>query len=659
MRPLTSILAAGAAITALGSWSLPAAAGAAPTAAPAAAPSAAAAAAGAARCATSPRQITFTRKARSKNGRVSWKAPKSPKSRSGLTYRVSVNGTRVAQTRSRSVRIAVKLRRRYRVSVAVVRNGRVQASRCRGTRTITARVLPPSTPKNLRATVAGGTAQLRWTGSRSGDGKLAGYRVFRDGRTVKQVKARRYSIAVSASRSATLSVRAVDTGGRMSKAATITVGANATPTVGSKAPTRGPKAPARAPKATASDEAPSAPTNLRGLVVTDSSVGLSWDASKPGGGRVVGYRVFRDGKTLGQTAQTQMDVPRLATVQAYTFTVVAVDNQGRTSAPSDPLTISTNPPPPSTGGLHAFLLASTGSSFEDFRRNYTKIEAIHPAYFECNRGTAAIQGKDDPQITQFAKVRQVQVFARFDCQSTATLNTILNDPATRATWLQTVVDTAVDNGYDGINLDFEAGAAANRDAMSSFVSELAGRLHAVGKKLAVDVSAKGADVANHPRSTFYDYNAIAAAADLVFVMNWGIHWTTSAPGPLADMPWVQSVVAYVNSLPNRQKYIMGAPMYGMDWVNGGGTGNPATALEWADIAALAARTGATPSFHPSAREVTFSYTDVSGAPHQVWALDSAAVLERLRMYKANGYGIGVWRLGREDQALWNDPLLAG
>ncbi|MEA2248469.1 MAG: hypothetical protein QOH46_2998, partial [Solirubrobacteraceae bacterium] len=376
-------------------------------------------------------------------------------------------------------------------------------------------------------------------------------------------------------------------------------------------------------------------------------------------GRIVGYRVFRDGKALGQTAATQMDVPRLATVQAYTFTVVAVDNRGRISAPSDAFTISTNPPPPSTGGLHAFLLASTGSSFEDFKARYRQIGAIHPTYFECNRGTAAIQGKDDPQITQYAKVRQVEVYARFDCQSTATLETILNDPATRATWLQTIVDSALNNGYDGINLDFEAGAASNRDAMSSFVTELAGRLHAVGKKLAVDVSAKNADVLNHPRSSFYDYNAISAAADVVFVMNWGIHWATSAPGAIAGMPWVQSVVSYVNTLPNREKYVMGAPMYGMDWANGGGAANPAKALEWADVAALAASLGVAPSFHPTAREVTFSYTDPAGTPHEVWALDSAAILERMRLYRANGYGLGVWRLGREDQALWNDPLLAG
>jgi spore germination protein YaaH len=222
-----------------------------------------------------------------------------------------------------------------------------------------------------------------------------------------------------------------------------------------------------------------------------------------------------------------------------------------------------------------------------------------------------------------------------------------------------MVDSSVANGYDGINLDFEAGAASNRGAMSSFVAELAGRLHAVGKKLAVDVAAKTADVPDHPRSTFYDYQAIAASADVVFVMNWGIHWATSAPGALADMPWVQDVVSYVNTLPDRQKYVMGAPLYGMDWPNGGGTANPAKALEWSDVAALAASVGAPLELHPTAREVTFSYTDPAGVKHDVWAMSSAAVLERMRLYKANGYGLGVWRLGKEDQALWNDPLLAG
>jgi spore germination protein len=172
------------------------------------------------------------------------------------------------------------------------------------------------------------------------------------------------------------------------------------------------------------------------------------------------------------------------------------------------------------------------------------------------------------------------------------------------------------------------------------------------------VSPKTADDPKHPRSGFYDYPALAASADVVFVMAWGIHWSTSAPGPIADMPWVEKIVAYVNTLPNRHKYVMGAPLYGMDWVGNGGPSNPATALEWSKVTARARSVGAGLSFHPTAREAHFSYTDAQGRPHQVWAQSAGAVAERVALFRANGYQVGFWRLGEEDQVLWSHPLLA-
>ena len=162
-------------------------------------------------------------------------------------------------------------------------------------------------------------------------------------------------------------------------------------------------------------------------------------------------------------------------------------------------------------------------------------------------------------------------------------------PALRGAWLATIVDQALAHDYDGINLDFETGAPTDRAAFTSFVTELAARLHGIGKKLAVDVSAKTADDPSHPRSGLYDYPAIAAEADIVFVMAWGIHWATSEPGPIADMPWLRAVVHYVNTLPDREKYVMGTPLYGMDWPRASGPGAPAKALEWADVVSLSAR----------------------------------------------------------------------
>jgi spore germination protein YaaH len=328
------------------------------------------------------------------------------------------------------------------------------------------------------------------------------------------------------------------------------------------------------------------------------------------------------------------------------------------SAPSKPLTVTTNPPAPTRGTMHAFLLASTGRSFEDFRAHYQQIGAVHPTYFHCNRSTAAIEGKDDPLITEFALVRQVEVYARFDCQSAATLHRILTEPALRQTWLDAMTNAAVQYRYTGINLDWETGRPEDRGRNSAFVADLAARLHAAGKKLAVDVSAKFKDDPEHPRSGIYDYRAIAASADHVFVMAWGIHWATSAPGPTADWPWVQKVVSYVNTLPLRARYIMGAPLYVMDWPNGGGPSNPATAYEWSTAVDIARQHGVTPVYDPVAHEMHYSYTD-AGVPHEAWGMNAATVTQRMRLYRANGYQIGVWRLGEEDQALWSDPIVSG
>ena len=101
-------------------------------------------------------------------------------------------------------------------------------------------------------------------------------------------------------------------------------------------------------------------------------------------------------------------------------------------------------------------------------------------------------------------------------------------------------------------------------------------------------------------------------------MNWGWHWATSAPGAPDDMELSRRVADYVASMPNRSRFVLGTHLYGMDWPNGGGPANEATALEYADVQALIARYGAKPVLDPQADSWVFSYTDAAGVPHEVW-----------------------------------------
>ncbi|WP_411278324.1 glycosyl hydrolase family 18 protein, partial [Gaiella sp.] len=277
-------------------------------------------------------------------------------------------------------------------------------------------------------------------------------------------------------------------------------------------------------------------------------------------------------------------------------------------------------------------------------------------YFDCV-SDGSFRGRDDPLVTGWARLRGIRVHARWNCQSTATLTRILRDAAVREATISGIVSSVVSNGYDGANIDFEAGAAADRDVYTTFIRDLAARLHGEGKQISIDVSAKFKDVRNHPRSTFYDYDALSQHADVILVMAWGIHWATSTPGAIDDLPWVVKVADYVAARPRRDRFVLGFGLYGFDWAQGGGSAHPGTPLEHEDIVALAARVGATTTVDPTAQAPTFRYIEADGTPHEVWYVDAVSLNLRLEVARSRGLNIALWRLGREDRAIWSLPAI--
>jgi spore germination protein YaaH len=145
------------------------------------------------------------------------------------------------------------------------------------------------------------------------------------------------------------------------------------------------------------------------------------------------------------------------------------------------------------------------------------------------------------------------VLARVNCQDGTVLHSILTDPAIRASWLSALTNLASANGYEGLNIDFESGFPTDSAALTSFASELASDLHASGRKLSMEVSAKYYNLTTG-RGGFYNYTNLALSPmDYVFVMDWGLHWGISAPGGMDDLPWATKVADYVAKQPNLAK----------------------------------------------------------------------------------------------------------
>ncbi|WP_236347683.1 starch-binding protein, partial [Paenibacillus plantiphilus] len=83
------------------------------------------------------------------------------------------------------------------------------------------------------------------------------------------------------------------------------------------------------------------PTNLASSAKTDKTVTLTWTASTSAG--ITGYDVYRNNAKVGTTAATTYTDTGLAGATAYSYKVIARDQSGASSDPSNVISVTTEP----------------------------------------------------------------------------------------------------------------------------------------------------------------------------------------------------------------------------------------------------------------------------------------------------------------------------
>ncbi|MFF3254347.1 fibronectin type III domain-containing protein [Actinacidiphila glaucinigra] len=101
---------------------------------------------------------------------------------------------------------------------------------------------------------------------------------------------------------------------------------------------------------------PGVPLGVRATASTPGSVSLAWDAVNTGTA-TTGYEVYADGAKVATVDGTSATVTGLHAATGYTFTVVAHDARGRTSAPGNAVSLTT----PAADGPTAYEAEASGN----------------------------------------------------------------------------------------------------------------------------------------------------------------------------------------------------------------------------------------------------------------------------------------------------------
>ena len=377
---------------------------------------------------------------------------------------------------------------------------------------------------------------------------------------------------------------------------------------------------------------------------------LSWDPARDPDGSVRRYAVYRNGVLLGQPATTGYLARSLAPSTPYRFTVVAIDGAGHRS-PEGVLDTATQAPLPATGPAYAYLLASTSKSFEDLQRHYRQVAVVSPTYYQVTP-SLSISGQDDPLVTGWARLRGIAVEPRVETQDPTTLHTLLTSAANRTSLIERISALVAQHGYDGINIDFEAGAATDRPLLTAFATQLSQTLHAQGATLTMAVSAKTGPGHDRARRLL---RLPRAGRRLRPPVHDGLGL------PLGGEPGRRDLGRHLGGADHRL-HQDGAERLALHHrhaalrlrLAAGRQGDAARVGRHDRPAGIARRADAVGSV---GQEPFFTYTDTAGVPHTAYYATAQSVQGRLGQARAAGLGVGLWRLGDEDQETWNIPSL--
>lgn len=360
----------------------------------------------------------------------------------------------------------------------------------------------------------------------------------------------------------------------------------------------------------------------------------------------------------------------------------------------------------------------TEAGSKDAKAHLSQMTEVNPFGYTVTsdgslKDTLKVQGVSWQNLFTAAKKKKVRIVPTIMWSDTKSIHRILSNDTLRAQHIEGIVTMVEDNGFDGVDIDYEGKLADTRPYYSLFLKELHS---ALGKKMLMctiearmPLSARfsGTPPANIEYAN--DFKEINKHCDRVRVMtydqqtadlelNRDARQAKELYAPVADVAWVEKVVNYMAQDIDKKKLVIGIATYGYIWqvmpnTDGSGYGyikieafNPGYALPLAKTykitparnragelsftyvpkdqptglptqSELAARAPkGTPSANlAAAGALALAKTKGQQAPVQMlWWSDAKAIGDKVALAKKLGVaGVAVFKIdGGSDPAMW-------
>ena len=231
---------------------------------------------------------------------------------------------------------------------------------------------------------------------------------------------------------------------------------------------------------------------------------------------------------------------------------------------------------------------------------------------------------------------------------------VLTDRGIQAQLIEDVARTVRENGYSGVDVDFEYLPGELAQSYAEFLGRLRETLWEQRCFLWAALAPKISDTQPGLLYEGHDYAAVARNTDAVLLMTYEWGYTYGPPMPVSPLPNVRAVLDYaLTRIPPGQIYL-GLSNYGYDWTLPFIQGESrADSISMQKAFSLAVEHHAVIAYDETAQAPFFYYTDENARDHIVWFDDARSMAARAALIAEYGFqGAGIWNIMRPSAQTW-------
>ncbi len=298
---------------------------------------------------------------------------------------------------------------------------------------------------------------------------------------------------------------------------------------------------------------------------------------------------------------------------------------------------------------HAVAGTAGNDTLGPVLENTKGINVISPTWFALTNNEGDFSSFASKDYVERAHGMGLEVWGLIDNFSNPDVDTyeVLSYTSKRAYLIEALVNTALEYGLDGVNIDFEGLSQDTGEHFIQFIRELSIPCREKGIVLSVD------NYVPMGYTDHYNRKEQGIFADYVIIMGYDEHYNGSPEaGSVASIGFVEDGIRKTVEEVPAQKVINAVPFYTRIWkTEGASLTSEAVGMDLAEQ--FVSNHSIEMRWDEEACQ-NYGETQEGGVFYQVWLEDEHSIEAKLNiMQKYNIAGVAAWKLGFEKAAIWD------